>query len=411
MAGTILGTKTGRVPGAVEGNFPVFDANGNLVDSGKSSKDVGYKLFGARWNKTLSPTALTRLHDSAGFTFTPSVGSTPGASDFDTQPVYRDIRLCNVADGQVTYYDDEPGFSRTPVAGDVMVEIPRYYYKIEDTPTYRDYLISDKPLDGFLVSPRHAPHDGFPEGHDKIYVSAYTLNSAYRSVSGNQSLANITRAAARAGCSARGADYWQYDFATYWTINLLYLVEVADWDSQAAVGRGVADWDSQTTVGQGAIDTGGADNIPWHSGIPDGTDGKTAVKYRHMENLWGNINSWCDGINFNDATSYICLDPINYADDTDVNYTQLSYAKPVANGVIKKLGIDPTLPFAQICTDATGAYGTFVPDYYNRGSGWRVLVISAGHNSGNGAGLFYTNTSVASIYTNYTLAARLILLP
>jgi len=328
MAGTILGTKTGRVPDAVEGNFAAFDANGNLVDSGKSAADVGYKKFGVRWNKTLSPTALTRLHDSVGFNFTPSAGSTAGSSDFDDQPIYRDIKLCNMVNGQVTAYQDEPDFSRTPATGDVMVEIPKYYYKVEDTPTYRDYIISDKQLTGFSVSPRHAPHDGNSSGYGKVYVSAY------RSISGNQGLVGTTRATARGGCAARGADYWQYDYATYCTIWLLYLVEVADWNSQAAVGRGYT-----ATSNTAQINTGDTDGVAYHSGtMESNAAGLRSVKYRHIENLWGNIFQWCDGINFNDDTSYICLNPTNYADDTDENYTQLSYTKVAAssNGVITR---------------------------------------------------------------------------
>jgi hypothetical protein len=98
-----------------------------------------------------------------------------------------------------------------------MVEIPAYYYQVIDASASREWLISEiVPNDdfsnrpeGFLVSPRHQPYVGRSQGHQKIYVSVYTLNSAYRSISGNQSLVNITRATARGGCSGRGASYWQ----------------------------------------------------------------------------------------------------------------------------------------------------------------------------------------------------------
>lgn len=369
---------------------------------------VTARKFGARWYKTQSPTALTRLYDAVGKTFKPSVGSTAGSSGFDNEPIYKDIKLCNVVNGKVTAYYGEPGFSRTPSSGDVMVEIPRFYYKIEETSTYRDFIISDQPLDGFLVSPRHAPHSGNANGYEKIYVSAYTLNSSYRSVSGNSSVVSITRSTARTGCKNRGSGYYLYDFATYWTIALLYLVEVADWNSQDAVGESYTDGSNS-----GQINTGGADGVSGHSGRANGnaTKGKNAVKYRHMENLWGNLWSWCDGANFNDGLIYICMNPAHYADDTASNYTQLSYQKIQKDGYQKALGFDSRFPWAQVCTDASGADGTYISDYYYYNSGWRVLRLGGDWDSGRGAGLFYFFSHDASSSTYSNIGCRLLVLP
>lgn len=365
------------------------------------------RKFGARWYKTQSPTALTRLYDAVGKTFKPSVGTTAGASGFDNEPIYKDIKLCNVVNGKPTAYLGEPGFSRNPTIGDVMVEIPRYYYKIEDTASYRDFIISDQPLEGFSVSPRHAPCGQYPAGFEKIYVSAYTLNSDYRSISGNQSVVSMTRATARSSCKGRGSGYYLYDFATYWTIALLYLVEVADWNSQDAVGEGYTNGNSAQ------INTGGADSVSGHSGRASGnaTEGKNPVKYRHMENLWGNIWSWCDGANFNDGIIYLCMNPSQYADDTATNYTALNYQKTQTNGYQKSLGLDSRFPWAQVCTDTSGADGTYIPDYYYYSTGWRVLLLGGAWAYGRSAGLFYFGSSNSSTYTSTGIGCRLLVLP
>ncbi|WP_195985391.1 hypothetical protein [Clostridium sp. D33t1_170424_F3] len=370
---------------------------------------VTARKFGVRWYKNQSTTTLTRLHDAVGKTFKASVGSTTaGSSGFDNEPIYKDIKLCNVVNGKVTAYYGEPGFSRTPSSGDVMVEIPRYYYKIEETSTYRDFIISDQPLDGFLFSPRHAPHSGNANGYEKIYVSAYTLNSSYRSVSGNSSVVSITRATARTGCKGRGNGYYLYDFATYWTIALLYLIEVADWNSQNVIGEGYTD-----SSNSAQINTGGADGVSGHTGRASGnaTNAKNAVKYRHMENLWGNIWSWCDGANFNDALCYVCTNPAQYADDTATNYTKLSYSKATADGYQKALGFDPNVPWAQICTDATGADGTYISDYYYRSTGWRVLPLGGSWHYTRSAGLFYLDSGRTSSSTSTYVGCRLLVLP
>jgi len=364
------------------------------------------QIFGVRWAKNITPTALTRLHAASGLNFTPAVNGVGGSSDFDDQPIYRDIRLCNVVNGVVTAYQGDPGFSRTPTIGDVMVEIPKFYYKIVDNGDIRDYFISDKlPDETWLVSPRHAPTPANPAGCDKIYVSAYTLNSSYRSVSGNQSVVNITRATARTNCAARGNGYWQYDYATYATIQLLYLVEVADFDSQRAVGFGNVETSWQ-------MNTGGTDNISFHSGSTVNAGVTTGlVKYRHMENLWGNIWQFVDGINIQDRVAKISLIPEQYADDTNTDYTALSYVNASDGGYIKSLGFDPDYPFAQCPVNITGADGTFVSDYYWEASGWRVLLVGGTWDYVASAGLFAFTGSIVSTSPHTSISCRLLFVP
>ena len=61
--------------------------------------------------------------------------------------------------------------------------------------------------------------------------------------------------------------------------------------------------------------------MTYHTGRAYGTDGATAVQYRHIENPWGNVFDWVDGVNFNGSTVYVCTDPAKYADDTSDGYT------------------------------------------------------------------------------------------
>jgi len=363
--------------------------------------------FGAQWNKTLSSTQLTRLHDAIGLNFAPAVNGQGGSSDFDNLPIYRDIYLVNTdANGNITHRFGEPGFSRTPVVGDVMVHIPLFYCKFLNDNVNRDFLISNTKWDNTW---NEAPGFRRPDGTIRPYilVSAYTLNSEYRSVSGNQSKESITRATARAGIRARGANFYQHDFMVQSTIELLYIIEVANLDSQAAVGRGYTD--SGNSAQQ---NTGGADNIAFHSGSTVASNVATGrVKYRNMENLWGNLDFWVDGINFNDSTTYVATNPNDYADDTTTNYTALSYTKAVADGYQKAWGFDPAFPWAQVPTDATGADGTYVPDYYWQSSGWRVLRAGGGWANGTLAGLFCFTTSNPSANTDTYVGCRLLVLP
>ena len=370
-------------------------------------------MYGVRWYKTQSLTALDRIHDAVGKSFIPSVGTTPGSSSFDSIFPWNGIRRCNVVNGAVTAYEGDPTFSLNPPNGDVMVEIPAFYFKVDDTAFYRDFIISSldpsvvtTPPDGFRLSPRHAAMAGRPNGRDKIYVGAYTCEANYRSLSGYQSKINITRAQARTGCRGRGTGYGLMDWAAFWTISLLYLVEVANWDSQRAIGQGVSSGSAQ-------INTGDTDAVPGHSGSPAPSDTRRGVKYRGMENLWGNIWQFTDGFNLNNPTIYINLDPATYADDTATNYTALSYNQVgVASAqYIKALGFDPLYPWAQAPTDVSGADGSYIPDQAWTSTGWRVLFLGGDWNDGSGAGLFAFASHTASAYANPSIGARLLVLP
>jgi hypothetical protein len=72
-----------------------------------------------------------------------AVGMTKGSSDWDSMPIFEDIRPCVFKDGKVQYYLNPEDFSKkfgstessdlTGADGDVMIEFRRFAYKI-----YRD---------------------------------------------------------------------------------------------------------------------------------------------------------------------------------------------------------------------------------------------------------------------------------
>ena len=65
-------------------------------------------------------------------------------------------------------------------------------------------------------------------------------------------------------------------------------------------------------LGGSAQKTGWADAIPGHSGhgefhgSPPYDSYRCAVKYRHMENLWGNLWCYIDGVNLADGRAFVC---------------------------------------------------------------------------------------------------------
>ena len=158
-------------------------------------------------------------------------------------------------------------------------------------------------------------------------------------------------------------------------------MEFSDWDSQSKIGRGYVDSNNS------AISSGGTDSMTYHTGRAAGTNGKTAVQYRHIENPYGNVFEWVDGINFSDGTVYVCLNPASYADDTANNYTNIG-TKIQNNGYISAIGVAAAMPWAFYPTAVGGSETTYIPDYAYCNSGWRVLRVGGSWGNGGNAGLF-----------------------
>lgn len=360
------------------------------------------KVFGVVWNYANSSTALTRLTSSndpnglvnVNITTEPSpvVGNGAGSSPFDVYAPWSGMEEYNIINNAVSHKKGQSGFSRTNY--DTVVKIPEYYFKIVDASgnSKRYFYVADGPKAGFTKHP----------GSGR-YVGKYNTISGYYSKSGASPLTSITRATARSNSANKGANWWQYDFATWCAIQLLYLVEFADWNSQTHIGRGNVDSSSKQN-------NGGTDSMTYHTGRASGSDGSTQVMYRWIENPWGNVYDWVDGINFNDRVSYLCTTPTNFADDTTTNCTAAGVTLP-SSAWIKKYGMSSTFPWALIPVEGGGSDSTYVPDYVYSNAGWRVLYVGGSYGNTSVAGLFYFNASDDSSYAYSSIGARLLFVP
>lgn len=354
-------------------------------------------VFGVCWDTSNSSTALTRLtktSDPYGFVTkdvttepVPAVGTGAGSSPFDSFMPWSGMKVCNLdKNGAVTAWKGDSGFSYEGTY--TMVYMPAFYIAIKQNGTKKYLYISDREQSGFVKHP----------GSGK-FVGRY-LYGTYNTISksGDTPFVNVTRAQSRAQAKSQGIKYRINDFATYCAIVWLYLIEFANWNCQKRIGRGYVDNNST------AIKHGGTDSMIYHTGRAAGTDGKTAVQYRWIENLWGNVSQWIDGFNANGTSAYYCLDPSKYADDTTSGYTFLG-----------------TLPASGYITDVNfyengllhpsgngGSETTFITDYADSSSGWRVLLVGGYWSSGSSAGLLYFVAGSTSSGSNSSISARLL---
>lgn len=355
-------------------------------------------VFGVCWDTSNSSTALTRLtktSDPYGFVTkdvttepVPAVGTGVGSSPFDNYAPWNGMKECNLSpNGLVDAWKGDSGFSRNNTQ--TMVFIPEFYVAQKRSGTKQYFYISDNPKTGFTKHP----------GSRKYVGKYHAANDYCRSMTKSSPWVNCTRTDFRKGVKNIGSTKFHlYDFATYCALIWLYIVEFADWDTQSKIGRGYVDSNNS------AINSGETDSMTYHTGRGAGNDGSTAVQYRWIENLWGNVYQWVDGFNANGTTAYYCTDPSKYADDTTTGYTQIGTLPN--NGWIKDLTV--TDNGLLIPKTVGGSETTFIPDYAFSSSGWRVLQVGGYWNSGSSAGLlcFSANGTSSDSYSN--VSARLL---
>lgn len=195
-----------------------------------------------------------------------------------------------------------------------LVKIPKYYYKWSKSGNSMHLQISPVSKTGFKVSPAHAAR-GESEERDYVYVGRYHCNSEYKSVSGVRPFAAKDINVARDSIHGLNENAWQIDFAMWWTVNMLYLVEYANWDSQKMIGYGCGN-------NLYADKTGGTDSMPYHTGTRRNakTTYGTGVQYRYIEDWWANMVDWMDGIYFAGLFNtgvYVKTDPATYGELSD----------------------------------------------------------------------------------------------
>ena len=110
------------------------------------------------------------------------------------------------------------------------------------------------------------------------------------SSSGKTPMVSQTLAQCRTYATNRGVGYTDIGICDDILLQCLYLLIVKNFNSQSAVGRGIINTNAKHNTGE-------ANTFGWlNGGSSNRTDGNTAVCCLGIENFWGNIGVWEDGI-------------------------------------------------------------------------------------------------------------------
>jgi hypothetical protein len=293
--------------------------------------------------------------------------------------------------------------------GDVMTEVPLHYFKAEFSGDSVNWGISLKPKSGYIPQWAFVRDDG--SLRDAVYVSSFegviddrgfangTVLTAYnlvtaklRSLPGMYPVPNGQRGEFRTVSANNGLGYHQYDQAILFMLQLLYIDEFRNLNSQSAIGNGLTTWtsgerdDFVLNTNNRAVNHTGYSLTNGNNTVNSNTNAGNAsgyMTYRGIENWYGNIWKWTDGININDRRVYLKVNP-PYVDDTSGSgYTDTTFTQPASNGFISK--IHPS-DKGLLVREAAGSATTFMCDQYFQSTGWRVVRAGGSVPTGDTAG-------------------------
>jgi hypothetical protein len=278
VTATLSGVTTAPVNVVINNSGQTYTANADF-----------YKTFGVSIDLTNSnPESSVAYTDDA-------VGKTAGSSAWDSEAIFSNIKPCVLKNGVVQYYLNPADFTKkadnsaadiTGNDGDVMIEIPKTGFQITTSgSTVTVKVTDDLNKAGF----RYYAHSRTTEGdRQKLYIGAYKgqiVSSKLRSISNVTPTVSQTIGAFRTAAQANGSGYDLVSFHPLTLVQCLYLIRFKNLNSQAALGRGYMYSQLQDTGNTNA------------KGMFFGSQSTSVrVKCFGIEDLWGNICEWIDGL-------------------------------------------------------------------------------------------------------------------
>ena len=355
------------------------------------------------------------------------------------------------ADGSVNYYLNPTNWSQkadgtssvlTGANGNVMVEIPKFYYRIVQAGTETTWKISAVQQSGYVTHPAFIKDNvevdfRYMGAYDacvyddsaSAYLAGLNLNDntanvdtaadLLASVKGIYPMVGLTRNEFRLLAANVGTGWRQVDFALWSAVQMLYLTEYQSFYSQDILGAGNTNGtylsssadqnDSPHTIaGAGDSIANGSTDATSGAGV-SAKPGTSFMKYRGIENLFGNAFNWADGINVNVTAAgnvHVTNTRADFADNTSTNMTLITSSLSTATGLIRDLL--PVDGYFLSSSNSGASSTTYITDqHYASTSSNRVVRVGSHAALGALAGAFCLVSSGASSDASRYFGGRL----
>jgi len=367
--------------------------------------------------------------------------------------LYTQIKGCVLnTDGTVNYYLKATDWSQkadgtasvlTGADGNVMVEIPKFYFRTTFVGTVTTWEVSPVEVSGFTLHPAfildgvevekryYSAYDACVyDDSGAAYISGTNLDNAtalvdtaadkLSSVKGVYPMVGLTRNEFRLLAAVNGTGWRQLDFYLWCAVGMLYAVEYQTFYNQDELGDGNTNGsylassadqnDSPHTVAGFKDDVGNGSTTSANGQGTATKPGTVAMKYRGIENLFGNCWNLADAININvTATGNVHLandnDRANYADNTATGHTLITSSLTTGSNNIQALL--PLGPYF-LASAVGGTSAQYVTDrHYGSSSSNRVALVGGSASAGGDAGVFALNASFDSAFRARVFGGRL----
>lgn len=136
--------------------------------------------------------------------------------------------------------------------------------------------------------------------------------------------------------------------------------------------------------------SGGTDKVLTPSGSSvSNSSGRYQMRYRYVEDLWGNQWAIIADVLIQDHQAYVCKDPTKFADSITSDYEKVGYVNAATDGWTKELGWDKAHPYVRLPFVVGGSNTTYFCDYYWQNGGLRVACVGGFLSNGANGGLVY----------------------
>lgn len=265
----------------------------NIIDAGAPVNVIyGVKIDRADSNPE---TSVTYTDDAVGFSksYMDFTNDAFVWGSWQNKFPFNQVKPCLFKNGAVVTYLNPNNYAQdtegnavniTGADGDVMIEIPKIYYKLSKDRNYQYIQISNASFDGACC----LAHTYKGAEKDKVYIGAYQSyydGSKSRSISGVSATGSISLNMWRAYAHNQGSGYENFYWDLLVLLQCLYVIQFKNLDSQSALGYGWADVSGYYST------SGGLNN----KGLYYGTATTGQVKFLGIEDFYGNRAQLIDG--------------------------------------------------------------------------------------------------------------------
>ena len=289
-----------------------------------------------------------------------------------------------------------------------MVKIPKYYVKVTVDDTYETWMVCKYKKEGYKTPDFFLRADGTEA--DYYEIARYETSSGNRSAANSTPTTSQNKAYFRQQAALLG-NGWHTSLPAekFNCLEILMSIEFATRNIQSiAVGLtgGVTSAQKTGTTDNLIITTDNKGIKPYSGVVSDPTSNTQAFSWRGIENPFGNILEFIDGIIVNDRKVYYCRDWTKWADTITKDYVQIVGTVPTQNGYINALAQnDLRLP---IGVNSVGDSDSDYCDYYTMPSvDYAIALYGGSYLTGLRAGIFHWNFAHDAAMYNGDVGSRL----